>query len=60
MVVEEYSTEWLPAPRTLAAREASASGAANRVPVRTWLSLFGLAVVAFTGEWLARRRLGLR
>ncbi len=60
MAVEEYSTEWLPAPRTLVVREASASGAANRVPVRTWLSLFGLAVVAFAGEWLARRRLGLR
>jgi hypothetical protein len=60
VVVEEYSDEWLPAQRTLAARETVERPAARRIPVRTWLWLFGLAVAAFAGEWLARRRLGLR
>ncbi len=60
LAVEEYSDEWLPAPRTLAAREAAERVAGGRIPVRTWLWLFGLGVVAFAGEWLARRRLGLR
>jgi len=27
---------------------------------RDWLWLFGLCILAFSGEWLARRRLGLR
>ncbi len=60
VAVEEYSDEWLPVPRTLAAREGAAPAAAGRVPVRSWFWLFGLGVVAFAGEWLARRRLGLR
>jgi hypothetical protein len=60
VAVEEYSDEWLPAPRTLAAHEGAAPAAAGRVPVRSWFWLFGLGVVAFAGEWLARRRLGLR
>ncbi len=60
VVVEEYSDEWLPGERTLAAREAVERPAGGRVPVRGWLWLFGLGVVAFAGEWLARRRLGLR
>lgn len=58
--VEEYSDEWLPTRRTLETREAMTQAAGGRVPVRTWLWLFGLGVAAFAGEWLARRRLGLR
>jgi hypothetical protein len=27
---------------------------------RDWLWLFGLCIAALAGEWLARRRLGLR
>ncbi|HEU5217085.1 MAG TPA: hypothetical protein VFU23_00400, partial [Gemmatimonadales bacterium] len=60
VAVEDYSDEWLPALRTLAAHESVERPADARVPVRTWLWLFGLGVVAFAGEWLARRRLGMR
>lgn len=60
IAVEEYSDEWLPAQRTLASREAVARAGTRRMPVRTWPWLFGLGVAAFAGEWLARRRLGLR
>lgn len=60
VAVEEYSDEWLPSPRTLAAREAATLPAGGRIPIRTWLWLFGVGVAAFAGEWLARRRLGLR
>jgi hypothetical protein len=60
VAVESYSDEWLPAPRTLAAREASAPVAPGRRPVRDWIWLFGIAAFGFAGEWFARRRLGLR
>ncbi|NOT07749.1 MAG: hypothetical protein HOP28_06010 [Gemmatimonadales bacterium] len=60
LAVEEYSDEWLPAPRTLAAREASVAPAGERISLRTYVWLFALAVMAFAGEWFARRRLGLR
>jgi hypothetical protein len=60
IAVEEYSDEWLPGARTLAAREAGAAAAPERVPLRTWLWLFGICVLAFAGEWFARRKLGLR
>lgn len=60
IAVEEYSEEWLPQPRTMAALDAAARSDAGRIPVRTWLWLFGVSVAAFGGEWLARRRLGLR
>jgi hypothetical protein len=60
VAVESYSDEWLPAPRSLAARDGADRSVAGRNPVRSWLWLFGLGVVAFAGEWLARRRLGLR
>jgi hypothetical protein len=60
IAVEEYSDEWLPTQRTLESREAVSQAGGGRMPVRTWLWLFGLGVAAFAGEWLARRRLGLR
>jgi hypothetical protein len=60
LAVEEFSGELLPRARTLEAREASAAPIESRIPVRRWLWLFGLAVLAFSGEWLARRRMGLR
>jgi hypothetical protein len=60
LAVEEFSVELLPRTRTLSAREAVASPGRTRIPVRTWLWLFALGMVAFSGEWLARRRLGLR
>ena len=60
LAVEEFSGELLPRPRTFAAREARAAPAESRIPVRRWLWLFGIGVLAFSGEWLARRRMGLR
>ncbi|HSE51004.1 MAG TPA: hypothetical protein VLB00_02385, partial [Gemmatimonadales bacterium] len=60
LAVEEFSTELLPRDRTLAAHEATAAPADSRIPVRRWFWLFGLGVLAFSGEWLARRRMGLR
>lgn len=58
--VEEYSDELLPHPVTLAPREARVTRPQGRTAARDWLWLFGLAIVALAGEWLARRRLGLR
>jgi hypothetical protein len=60
LAVEEFSAELLPRARTLAASEAVASPGRTRIPVRSWLWLFAVGVIAFSGEWLARRRLGLR
>jgi hypothetical protein len=61
VAVEEYSDEWLPRPVTLTAREeveVLASSAPSRA--RGWVWLFALCVLGLAGEWLARRRLGLR
>jgi hypothetical protein len=58
--VEGYSDELLPSPVSLAAREARVSRPAGRTLARDWLWLFGLCVLGLAGEWLARRRLGLR
>jgi hypothetical protein len=60
LAVEEFSGELLPRVRTLTAHEATTAPADSRIPVRRWLWLFGLGVLAFSGEWLARRRMGLR
>jgi hypothetical protein len=60
VAVEEFSAELLPRARTLLAREAVASPGRTHLPVRGWLWLFAAGVVAFSGEWLARRRMGLR
>jgi hypothetical protein len=60
IAVEEFSGELLPRQRTLAAKGATTDPLPRRVPMRTWLWLFGVGVVAFAGEWFARRRMGLR
>ncbi len=60
VAVEEYSDELLPRHVTLHARNALASEPSARTLSRDWLWLFGLCVLAFAGEWFARRRLGLR
>lgn len=60
VAVEQYSDEFRPRPMTLSARESKASSPSGRQSAREWLWLFGLCVAALTGEWLARRRLGLR
>lgn len=60
VAVERYSDELLPKPVGLAPREARAARPAGRSAARDWLWLFALCVLALSGEWLARRRLGLR
>jgi hypothetical protein len=60
VAVEQYSDELLPRPMTLTAHEGRATGSTARTTARDWLWLFGLCVLALSGEWLARRRLGLR
>ncbi len=60
VAVEEYSDEFRPRPVTLTARESRVAAPAGRRSVREWPWLFALCVLALAGEWLARRRLGLR
>jgi hypothetical protein len=60
LAVEAYSDEFLPRPVTLADRKSATGLTRVRKPVRGWIWLFGAAVLAFAGEWTARRRLGLR
>ncbi len=60
VAVEEYSDELLSRPLTLTGHEGRPIGSAGRTTARDWLWLFGLCVLALSGEWLARRRLGLR
>lgn len=60
VAVEPYSDELLPRSLTLAAHEGRPLGSVARTTARDWLWLFGLCVLALSGEWLARRRLGLR
>jgi hypothetical protein len=60
VAVEEFSEELLPRPVTLTAHEARTPPTADRRAARDWLWLFGLCVAGLAGEWIARRRLGLR
>jgi hypothetical protein len=60
VAVEQYSEELLPRPPTLAGHQARAGRASGRSAARDWLWLFGLCVLGLAGEWLGRRRLGLR
>ena len=58
--VEVYSDEWLPRPVALTERPAAAPLEPSRTPARERLWLFALAVAGLSGEWWARRRMGLR
>jgi hypothetical protein len=60
VAVEEYSDELLPRPLALAPHQARPTRSSTRTSARDWLWLFGICIVALSGEWLARRRLGLR
>ncbi len=60
VAVEEYSDELLPRAVTLAAHGGRDARATGRTTAREWPWLFGICVLALSGEWLARRRLGLR
>jgi hypothetical protein len=58
--VETYSDEWLPRAVTVAAQAGAPALGRERRSARDRPWLLGLAVLALCGEWLARRRLGLR
>lgn len=60
VAVEQYSEELLPRPVALRKHEALARASSSRLAARDWLWLFGLCVLGLAGEWIARRRLGLR
>jgi hypothetical protein len=60
VAVEQYSAELIPGTVSLTAHEPKAERPAARSAAREWLWLFGVCVLALSGEWLARRRLGLR
>jgi hypothetical protein len=60
VAVEQYSDELLPRPVSLTAHEARAAPPRGRTAARDWLWLFGICLLALSGEWLVRRRLGLR
>jgi hypothetical protein len=60
VAVEQYSDELLPRPVALTAHEARATAPSTRTAARDWLWLFGICLLGLSGEWLARRRLGLR
>jgi hypothetical protein len=60
VAVEHYSDELLPRAVTLTPHPGRVQLPISRSTARDWLWLFGLCVLALSGEWLARRRLGLR
>jgi hypothetical protein len=60
VAVEQYSDELLPRPVTLTPHEGRVTHSGERTTARDWIWLFGICVLALSGEWLARRRLGLR
>ena len=60
VAVEQYSDELLPGVVTLRSHEGRAARPTARTTARDWLWLFALCILALSGEWLARRRLGLR
>lgn len=60
IVVDTWSEEWLPREVVVTDREVPPVTGASVTSTRSWVWLFLVAVLALGGEWLARRRLGLR
>jgi hypothetical protein len=60
VAVEQYSDELLPRRPSLTPHEPRLGRSSARSSAREWLWLFGICVLALSGEWFARRRLGLR
>lgn len=61
VAVEQYSDEWLPRPVVLVPRaEGTILASASPSRARGWIWLFAVCILGLAGEWLARRRLGLR
>ncbi len=60
IAVEEYSEEFFPEPVVVAEAQPAALESTRRQSVRERWWLFAFAVAAWCGEWVVRRRLGLR
>lgn len=60
VAVEEYSDEWFPRPVALSAAQGAPGTSDRRQGIRERWWLFALAVIALCGEWVVRRRMGLR
>ncbi len=60
VVVEGYSDEWFPGPVVLSAAQGAQVASDRRQGIRERWWLFALAVIALCGEWVVRRRMGLR
>jgi len=58
--VDTWSREWLPQPVVLADRAVPSLRSAGRKSARQLPWLYLLVLISLAGEWLARRRLGLR
>ena len=59
VVVETYSDEWRPTPPSLTSQPGSIGEESSVARWRERWWLFVLAIAAFTGEWVWRRRQGL-
>ena len=60
VAVEEYSEEFVRRAPSITSKAGAAVTGTARTAARDWVWLFGLAVLGLCGEWLVRRRLGLR
>jgi hypothetical protein len=60
VAVDTWSREWLAQPVVVRSRAVPAARAGERRTLREWPWLYALVLLALAGEWLARRRLGLR
>jgi hypothetical protein len=60
VIVEPWSAEWFPAPITLQQQEAVAARADGTRGLRERWWLYALGVLALCGEWVVRRRRGLK
>jgi hypothetical protein len=60
VAVEQYSEELLPRPLAVRPHEGRVPHASGSTSARDWLWLFALCILGLSGEWISRRRLGLR
>lgn len=60
VAVEAYSDEFLPRPVVLSEQVPAEVTGSRQASPRDWPWLFAVAVGALCGEWLVRRRMGLR
>ena len=58
--MEQYSEEWFPRRPVLTDAAAVAAPAERRQGIRERWWLFAIALAALCGEWVVRRRMGLR